>query len=114
MNIETKNGGKKARKISYQKHTYIASKKDGKKSSGKSGKTRFFLKKHEYRDQKMGGKKREKIFFPETHVYRELKTMKQNRLEKLRKHVFYKHTNIVIKNGGKKQEEKIFKNTRIG
>jgi len=27
--------------------------------------------------------------------------MEKNRLEKLRKHVFYKHMNIVTKNGGK-------------
>jgi len=33
--------------------------------------------------------------------------MEKNRLEKLRKHVFYKHMNIVKKNGGKTRE-KIF------
>ena len=41
--------------------------------------------------------------------------MEKNRLEKVRKHVFYKHTNIVTKKwGGKKREEKLSKNTRIG
>ena len=49
----------------------------------------------------MGGKKREKILAG-THVYRELNTMEKNRLEKVRKHVFYKHTNIVTKKSGEK------------
>jgi len=40
--------------------------------------------------------------------------VEKNRLEKVRKHVFYKHTNIVTKNGGQKREEKIFsRNTPI-
>jgi len=61
----------------------------------------------------MGGKTREK-FFPDTHVYRELKTMKKNRLEKVGKHVYYKHMKIVTKNGGEKTREKIFsRNTCI-
>jgi len=59
----------------------------------------------------MGGKKREKNFFPETHVYRELKTMEKNRLEKVRKHLFYKHTNIVIKKWGEKTRAKNFQKT---
>ena len=61
-------------------------------------------------------KKREKprlIFFSETHVYRELKTMEKNRLEKVRKHVFYKHTNIVTKKWGEKTREKIFPETHV-
>jgi len=41
--------------------------------------------------------------------------MEKDRLEKVRKHVFYKHTNIVIKKWGKKNARKKFsKNTRIG
>jgi len=32
--------------------------------------------------------------------------MEKNRLEKVRKQVFYKHMNIVTKNGGKKREKK--------
>jgi len=36
--------------------------------------------------------------------------MEKNRLEKVRKHVFYKHMNIVKKNGGKTRE-KIFPET---
>ena len=40
--------------------------------------------------------------------------MKKNRPEKVRKHVFYKHTNIVTKKWGEKTREKFFsKNTRI-
>jgi len=57
------------------------------------------------------GKKSEKNFLPETHVYRELKTMEKNRLEKVRKHVFYKHINIVLKISGKKTREKHFPKT---
>ena len=33
--------------------------------------------------------------------------MEKNRLEKVRKHFFYKHMKIVTKNGGKKKEKKI-------
>ena len=54
---------------------------------------------------KKWGKKTREIFFPETHVYRKQKTMEKNRLEKVRKHVFYKHTNIVTKNRGKNAGE---------
>ena len=37
--------------------------------------------------------------------------MEINRLEKVRKHVFYKHTNIVTKNRGKKTRGKNFQKT---
>jgi len=38
--------------------------------------------------------------------------MEKNRLEKVRKNVFYKHMNIVTKNGGgEKREEKFFPET---
>ena len=41
--------------------------------------------------------------------------MEKNRQEKVRKHVFYKHTNIVIKKWGENNARKFFsKNTRIG
>ena len=53
----------------------------------------------------MGGKSEKKIL-TETHEYRELKTMEKNRLEKVRNHVFYKHTNIVIKKRGGKNAKK--------
>jgi len=60
----------------------------------------------------MRGKKHEKNFFPETHLYRILKTMEKKRLEKVRKHVFfYKNTNNVAKNRGKKKREKNFQKT---
>ena len=39
--------------------------------------------------------------------------MKKNRPEKVRKHVFYKHTNIVTKKWGEKTRENIFPKTRI-
>jgi len=46
------------------------------------------------------------IFFPETHVYRKQKTKEKNPLEKVRKHVFYKNTNIARKKDGKKSPGK--------
>jgi len=61
---------------------------------------------------KNGGEKREKKIFPETHVYREQKTMEKNRLGKVRKQVFYKHTNIVTTKWGEKREKKIFLETQ--
>ena len=39
--------------------------------------------------------------------------MKKNRLEKVRKHVFYKHTNIVTKKWGKKTRENFFPKTHV-
>ena len=61
----------------------------------------------------MGETKQEK-FLPETYVYREQKTMEKNRLVKVRKHVFYKHTNIVTKKWEEKNARKNFsRNTRI-
>ena len=56
----------------------------------------------------MRGKKHEKKFFPETHEYREQKTMDKNRLERVRKRVFYKHANIVTKKWVEKTREKNF------
>jgi len=37
----------------------------------------------------------------------------KNRLEKVRKHVFYKHTNIVTKKWGEKTREKTFPETHV-
>ena len=69
-----KNGGKKREK-KFSRNTRISRIiNDGKKSSGKSAKTRFFYKHTNIRTKKWGEKTREKSF-PETHVYRELKTM---------------------------------------
>ena len=54
-----------------------------------------FFKKHMNIVTKNGGKKARKKILPELYVYREQKTIEKNRLEKVRKHVFYKHTNII-------------------
>ena len=63
---------------------------------------------------KNGGKKSEKKILPESYVYREQKTMEKNRMEKVQKHVFYKHPNIVTKKWGEKNARKFFsRNTRI-
>ena len=66
MNILTKNGGKTREKF-FQKHTASQAHNDGKKSSGKSAKTRFFYK-HTNIVTKKWGEKRDKNFFPETLV----------------------------------------------
>ena len=60
----------------------------------------------------MGGKKREKIFFRNTRISL-AKNDGKNRLEKVRNHVFYKHTNIVTKKWEKKGEKKFSFNTNI-
>ena len=52
----------------------------------------------------MGGKTREKNFSRNTRISL-AKKMEKNRLEKVRKQVFYKHTNIVTKNRGKTREK---------
>ena len=59
--------GEKSEKNFFQKHTYIARKKYGKKSSGKSAKTRFFYENTNI-VTKNGGEKREKMFF-QKHTY---------------------------------------------
>ena len=62
----------------------------------------------------MGEKTREKIFSINTRISR-AKNDGKNLLEKVRKHVFYKHTNIVIKKWAERNARKKFsKNTRIG
>ena len=52
----------------------------------------------------MGGENASKIFSKNTRILRVLNDEK-NRLEKVWKHVFYKHMNIVTKNGGKTREK---------
>jgi len=70
INIVTKKWvEKKARKFFSLKHTYIASKKQWKKSSGKVRK-HVFYKYTNIVTKKWGEKTREKVF-PETHVFRE-------------------------------------------
>jgi len=108
-NIVIKKWGKNARKI-FSRNTRIPrAKNDGKKSSGKSAKTRF-LQTHKYRDQKMGGKNARKFFSRNPRISR-TKKMEKNLLEKVRKHVFYKHTNIVTIKWGEKNARKIFPKT---
>jgi len=60
----------------------------------------------------MGGKKARKSFSKSTRISRE-KTMEKNRLEKVRKHVFYENTNIVTKKWGGKTREKFFPETHV-
>ena len=59
-----------------------------------------------------GGKTREKIFSRKTQISQQT-TMEKNRLDKLRKHVFYKHTNIVTKKLGEKTRENFFAETHV-
>jgi len=104
-------GGKNARKNFSRKPRISRVINDGKKSSGKCAKTSF-LKTHEYCDQKWVEKTRKKIF--SRNRFRKQTTMEKNRLEKVRKHVFQKHTNIVTKKWGRKNARKNFsRNTRI-
>ena len=61
---------------------------------------------------KNGGKNaRKKIF--QKNRFRKETMMEKNRLERVRKHVFYKHTNIVTKKWGEKTREKIFPETHV-
>ena len=56
---------------------------------------------------------REKFFTRNTRISR-TKNDGKNRQEKVRKHVYYKHTNIVTKKWGEKNARKFFStNTRI-
>jgi len=80
--------------------------------SQKSAKKRFFYS-HEYRDQKWGEKTRGTIS-PETPIMREKYVGEKNRWKKVRKHVFYIHTNIVTKKWGEKNARNNFsRNTQI-
>ena len=59
----------------------------------------------------MGGEKRAKQFFQKHTNSASKKCWEENRRKKVRKTVFYIHTNIVTKNGGKKTRETIFPET---
>ena len=87
-------GGKKARKNFYQNHTYIANKKRWKKIVSKKLEKMYFNKYMNIETINGGRGKSDKKFLPETHLYREQKTMEKNRLEKVRKHVFFINTRI--------------------
>jgi len=61
----------------------------------------------------MGEKTREKKIFQKNRFRKQI-IMEKNRLEKVRKQVFYKHTNIVTKKmGGKKREKFFFPETHV-
>ena len=83
----------------------------GKKSSEKSEKN-VFLYSHEYRYQKMGATKRAKQFFQKHNNSASKKCLGKNRRKKVRKTVFYIHTNIVTKKWGEKTRETIFAETQ--
>ena len=87
----------------------MPAKKLGKKSSQKIVKTRF-LYSHEYRDQKMGGKNAQNNFSRNNNSASK-KVWEKKRFKKVRKHVFYIHTNIVTKKWGEKKRETIFPET---
>jgi len=71
-----------------------------------------FLYSHEYRVQKIGEKKRAKQYFQKQTNSASKKCWEKNRLEKVRKHIFYIHMNIVTKKwGGGETRETIFPET---
>ena len=78
--------GKKREKKCFYKHTNIARKKHGKKSSGKSAKTSFFI--NTQMSRPLNGKKREKKFIPETRISRPKNDGKKSS-GKSAKYVFY-------------------------
>jgi len=84
----------------------------GKKSSERCPK-KPFLYPHEYRDQNMGGKKRAKQFFQKHTNMATKKCWEKNRRKKVRKNVFYIHTNIMTKiwGGGKPAKQFFQKHT---
>ena len=68
----------------------------------------MFFYKQMYIETINGGKKSRKFFF-QKHTYIARKNDGKNRLEKVRKHVFYENTNIVTKKwGGGKREKNFF------
>ena len=103
INIVTKNGGKKSEKIFLQETHVYREQKTMEKKSGKSAKTRFFINTR-ISWPKNGEKKREKNFSRNTRISRVINDGKKNRLEKVRNNVFYKHLNIVTKNGEKSEK----------
>jgi len=56
----------------------------------------------------MGGKKRAKQFFQKHTNRASKKCWEKNRFKKVRKHVFYIHTNIVTKKWGEKRAKQYF------
>jgi len=69
-----------------------------------------FLYSQEYRDHKWGEKRAKQFFQKHTNSARKI-CWGKNRWKKVRKHVFYIHTNIVTKKRGKRTRETIFPET---
>jgi len=82
----------------------------GKKSSQKSAKTRFIYS-HEYRDQKMGVKNSRNNFSKKHTNSASKKCWEKIRRKKVRKHVFYIHTNYLTKKWGEKTRDTNFPET---
>jgi len=79
--------GEKIREKIFSRNTQISQANiDGKKSSGKSGKTRFF--KHTNIVNKKWGKKTREIIFSRNTRISQAKNDGKNRLKKVRKNVF--------------------------
>jgi len=89
MNIVMKNLGKKSEKKFFKKHTNRVSKKCWKKIVSKKFEKMFFNI-HMNIETIKGGKKARKNFIRNIRIMRDINDGK-NRLEKVRKHVFYKH-----------------------
>jgi len=94
-NIITKKCGKNRRNNSSRNTRIVRAKNVGKKIVGRMGK-KLFLYSHEYRDQKMGGKNARNNSSRNTRILRQ-KLLGKKSWEKVRKNVFYIHTNIVTK-----------------
>ena len=105
-NTVFKKWGEKCGKQSFQKHTYTATKKVGKKIVGKKYEKSFFIFAR-LLWPKYEGKKRAKQFF-QKHTNSATKKVGKKRWKK-KKSVFYIRKNIVKKNGGKENHDwKIF------
>jgi len=107
-NVTNKRGGKRAKQI-FRNTRIVRSKMFGKKSSEKRAKKRFLFS-HEYH-KKLRGKKGAKQFFQKHKNSASKKCRKKNHLEKVRKNVFYIHTNIVTQKLGEKTRETRFPET---
>ena len=110
-NINTKKWREKNAKTFFSRNTRISRVlNDGKKSSGKSAKKRFFINTW-ILWQKMG-ENRGKQFFQKHRAFASINDGKKSS-GKSAKHVFYKHTNIQTKKWGEKTREKFFPETHV-
>ena len=78
------------------------------KTSSEKSAQKGFLYSHEYRDKKNA----RNTFFRNTRIVRAKNVGKKYPLKKVRKNIFYIHTNIVIKKWGDKTSETIFPETQ--